>query len=180
MLGYMYAQRNDFHKAIDHFNAAIELNPHKIEFYNHRGNAFFEIGDYKHALEDDDKALELKNDQAETYVNRSMANYYLGNHPAALNDLKQGMKYGATNISEKFNTDLFTALQKDSIQIFTKMLEKDSLNAGIYNDRGIAKMQLKQYASAYEDFDKALFLRPSSNEIRMNRQVALANMNNRK
>lgn len=175
MLGYMYCQKNDFESGIESFTKAIELNSHKIEFYNNRGSAYFELKNYKMALEDDNKVLELKKDQPETYVNRSMVNYYLGNHKAALVDLKAAQKLGASNISQKFTDDLYAAFQNDTISLCNEKLRTDSLNAEIYNLRGIARLRLNQACEAFDDFDRAVRLKPKSGAYLYNRSLALEN-----
>ena len=180
MLGYMYVEKNEFGKAIENFNVAIDLDPHRTEFYNNRGYAYFEIKDYQHALEDDNKALELRKSQPETMINRSMANFFLGNHQAALQDLEMGRQMGASNIERRYVTDLFTAIEKDTIVMYNQMLEKDSLNASLYNERGIAKMKLKLFQQAFDDFDRAEMLNPASEAIRKNRQIALSNLANKR
>jgi tetratricopeptide (TPR) repeat protein len=177
MLGFKYAQRKEFKNALEQFNQAIRLNPGKAEFYNNRGNVYYEMKNYELALADFDKGIKDELGLPVKLVNRSMTYFYLGNHAAALQDIKQAQQIGAQTIPGDYIEALYTALQHDTIALCTEKLKTDSLNATLLNQRGIAQMRLGLFRQALADFNRALELRPNSDAIRANRQLALSNVN---
>jgi tetratricopeptide (TPR) repeat protein len=180
MLGYKYFELKDYQNALVSFNEAIRLRPNKAEFYNNRGNVYYALHKYELALADFNKGIEDSLGLPVKLVNRSMTNFYLGNHSEALHDIEHAQQIGAQTIPPDYIEALYTAFQNDTITICTAQLQTDSLNATLLNKRGIARMRLGQFKEAYADFDKALSLRPESDPIRANRQLALANLNRRK
>lgn len=180
MLGFKYFEQKDYQNALVSFNEAIRLRPGKTEFYNNRGNVYYAIKNYELALADFNKGIEDSLGLPVKLVNRSMTNFYLGNHTEALHDIEQAKKIGAQTIPSDYIEALYTAFQNDTITLCTARLKTDSLNATLLNKRGISKMRLGQFKEAYADFDKALSIRPDSDPIRANRQLALTNLNRRK
>ncbi len=180
MLGYKYFEQQEYPTALGCFNEAIRLRPGKAEFYNNRGNVYYAMKNYALALADFNKGIEDSLGLPVKLVNRSMTNFYLGNHTEALRDIEQAQKIGAQTIPPDYIQALYTVFQNDTITLCTAQLKTDSLNATLLNKRGIARMRLGQFKEAYADFDKALILRPDSDPIRANRQLALANLSRRK
>ena len=177
MLGFKYAERKDFKMALGCFNEAIRLNPHKPEYYNDRGNACYQLRNYRMALEDFNKAMEDGKLLSVKLVNRSMTYFYLGDHADALRDLERADKMGAQNIPGDYIDALYKACQNDTIALWTDKLRTDSTDASAYNQRGIARMRIGLYREALADFDKAIEIRPASDAIRSNRNLAIAAMN---
>jgi tetratricopeptide (TPR) repeat protein len=91
-LGYVLLEKGDIHTSIEHFNAAIRLNPYHHGFYMNRGEALSKAGMYQGALEDFNKSISLKPDYADAWYNRGTLHGKLGNSQAALEDLNEAIR----------------------------------------------------------------------------------------
>ncbi|MEO5643501.1 MAG: tetratricopeptide repeat protein [Bacteroidia bacterium] len=177
MLGFKYAEQKKYAQALVCFNDAIRLNPKKADFYNDRGNLHFQTKNYMLALQDFNKTMEDDKGKTVKLINRSMTYFYLGKHSEALHDLEAAQSDSEACIPAEYVTRLYNAFQKDTIEICTQKLKKDSLDASSYNTRGIAKLRLGIVEEALCDFNRALLLRPNSAAIKSNQQFALTQLN---
>jgi tetratricopeptide (TPR) repeat protein len=73
-------------------NAALEIDPQYALAYNHRGNAYDELGDYDRAIADYGQALKLDPRLAAAYLNRGMAHRKKGNLDRAIADYDRALK----------------------------------------------------------------------------------------
>jgi tetratricopeptide (TPR) repeat protein len=77
--GIIYGKLNQYKKAIDDFNKAIELNPNYFKAYNNRAFAYANLRQYQLAIEDYNKAIKLQSDYAKAYSNRAIVYLKQGN-----------------------------------------------------------------------------------------------------
>ena len=68
--GNAYLNLNQYERAIQDYNKAIQLNPNYFEAYNNRGWAYYCLKKYQQALKDFDKALELNPNNNQVKNNR--------------------------------------------------------------------------------------------------------------
>ena len=57
--GYIYLQMNQYQKALDDYNKAIELDPNNSTAYHNRGYIYNELKEYQKAIDECSKALSL-------------------------------------------------------------------------------------------------------------------------
>ncbi|MUG94502.1 tetratricopeptide repeat protein [Scytonema sp. UIC 10036] len=133
----------DYHNAIADCDRAIKNAPHLAEAYVNQGLAHYRLGDYPSAIADNNTALTLKPYDFRAYYNRGVANAVLGNHVQAIAD---------------YNLALSQIPPYPSAPL-----------ADIYNDRGIAHLELQDLLAAKRDFSVAIRLNPKDYRVYFNR-----------
>jgi Tfp pilus assembly protein PilF len=83
-LGIMTAQAQDFHRAVQLFDQAIEIDPDRAAVHCNRGLALQELRHWEAALASYDRAIALQVDFAEAYFNRGNLLKEIGQWEAAL------------------------------------------------------------------------------------------------
>jgi PGF-CTERM protein len=71
--GISFAKSDEYEKAIECFDKAIELDPNYANAYNNRGLTYYHLKQYERAIEDYNKAIELNPNGADAYYNRELA-----------------------------------------------------------------------------------------------------------
>ncbi|MBD2778864.1 tetratricopeptide repeat protein [Iningainema tapete] len=129
-------------------NMAINFAPDKADTYLNRGLAYYRLGDYLAAIADHNQAIALNKSDFRAYYNRGVAFAMLGNHQQAIGD---------------YNLALSQIPQNPSHQL-----------ADIYNDRGIARLELRDLPAAMGDFTRAIRFNPQDYRGYFNRACVCA------
>ena len=122
----VYYNKNEYGKAIEDFNKAIELDNKFALAYNNRGMVYLNKKEYDKAIEDFNKAIELDNKFALAYNNR-------------------GIVYLDRNKKDEYDK---------AIEDFNKAIELDNEFALAYGNRGLAYFYKKEYVKAFNNFKK--------------------------
>jgi len=77
---------------VDHFTAAIELDPTNHVLYSNRSGAYAALEQFDKALDDANKTIELKSDWPKGYVRKGCAQRFLGDVAGAKDTYLQGLK----------------------------------------------------------------------------------------
>ena len=85
--GKRYLEIEQYRRAIQDFDRAIELDPKDAEAFDGRGRAHVAQGENEAAIADYDKAIALKPDPAEAHFGRGIAGFLAGRFEAASADL---------------------------------------------------------------------------------------------
>ncbi|MFH1403484.1 MAG: AAA family ATPase [Candidatus Altiarchaeota archaeon] len=91
-LGNDYYKINEFDKAIEHYNKALELRPDLLETYFNRGLAYTRKQMYDKALEDMTKVIELNPNLAEAYYTRGLIHEYKMDYERAIGDYDKALE----------------------------------------------------------------------------------------
>jgi tetratricopeptide (TPR) repeat protein len=100
------AATQDFQRAIELYDQAIELNPSHAEAYYKRGNALKNLGRLDAAIASYDQAIERRPDYAYAYCNRGVVQQSLGLAAAALSSYDQAIAADATDAMAHYNRAL--------------------------------------------------------------------------
>lgn len=76
-----YAEKDEFHEAIEHFNNIIKLKPVNAGAYNNLGNAKFRVNQFEEASKDFQKVLNLYRSQGKTDVYNQLLRFFKGHFP---------------------------------------------------------------------------------------------------
>ncbi len=101
-LGNAYYHKDHYDRAIEEYNAALELSPGFAVVYNNRGNAYMDKGDLKYAIRDFNKARRLGMEDAELFYNRGITRLRQSEWENARADLAIAKDKGI-NIVEAFH-----------------------------------------------------------------------------
>jgi transitional endoplasmic reticulum ATPase len=91
-LGNDYYKINEFDKAIEHYNKALEIRPDLLETYFNRGLAYTRKQMYDKALEDLTKVIELNPNLAEAYYTRGLIHEYKMDYDRAIGDYDKALE----------------------------------------------------------------------------------------
>lgn len=146
--GCAYNDKEEYEKALLDFNHSIKLDPKSGLAYFNRGVSKSKLGNFKEALEDYETASKLKIEK------RYIFNFYVSWGGALAN----------------------TGKINEAMQLFNKAIAVDSMNASVYNNRGITKAMTGNMNGALADFNRAVELKPDFEEAIVNRDKALQSL----
>lgn len=99
-LAELFSKNNNYPKALENYNKALEINPKDVELYKDLGLTYFLIGEYDNAIAQMQESLKIKPDDA-------YAHYYIGQVYAFRSDEGRDIAKGIEGLEE------FVRLQKD-------------------------------------------------------------------
>jgi len=142
--GCAYNDRQEYDKALADFNHSIALDPKSGLAWFNRAVSKSKLGDFDAALKDYNEANNLKIEK------RYLFDFYVSWGGALANK-------GKTN---------------EAMELFDKAIAMDSMNASVYNNRGITKAITGNMSGALNDFNRAVHLKPDFEEAIVNRDRA--------
>lgn len=166
---------NDYDKAKEYYDKAIELNPEFAKAYYNRGIAYGELKDYDKAIEDNSKAIEFDPKDVSAYYNRGNAYYNLKRYYKAIEDYSKAIELNPELAKVYINRgNMYSKLKENykAIKDFNKAIELDPEDTEAYNNRGVAYYELKEYDKAIENYSKAIELKPELVGAYYNRAIA--------
>jgi tetratricopeptide (TPR) repeat protein len=183
-------QKADYPGAIEHFSAAIQINPKASKLFVSRGNAHFEMKDYKEAIADYTQAIQINPQSIDALLSRGNANYYSGDLQAAYRDYEETIRLDPNNANAFNNRGRVKMNQRNlkaALSDFNQSIRLNPKFAGAYNNRGNARRLLGELHGVMADFNRALALNPKYAEAYYSRglvrygmgeaQLALADYN---
>ena len=168
-----------YERAIEDFDKAIELEPDYVDAYINRGIGYFKQGKYECAIEDYDKAIEISPDLPEAYNNRGISYFKQGKYECAIEDYDKAIELKPDYADAYNNRGLSYSLIKETQRAlfdYDKAIEIDPNNSEVYYNRGNSYTDLKQYKRAIADYDKAIEIMPVYIEAYINRGISYARM----
>ena len=130
----------DYERAVKDYDKAIELEPDEADYYKRRARCYFELKDYERTVKEYNKAIELDPKHRSEYEYRIKE----ANNKAAESRDKVVMTHGG------------------EIEVYSKQIEQNPNDAGLYVKRALAYAELKKYNQAIRDYNKAIELKPNS------------------
>ncbi len=167
--------KKNYDGALTDINEVLRTQPNNARAFYLRGIINYGQKKYDQAIADETKAIELNPNSAEYYYKRGFIYRIKPNHDykSAIADLNRALEIvpnylnaylerGTTN----YEMENWSAAESD----YTQAIKN---GGSAYNDRGEANLKLENYAQAVADFRKAFELYPTSNDVKMNLDLAL-------
>ena len=155
--GLAHQAKGEFELAFADFQKAVQLMPEEPTPYNNRGSIYFTQGDFEKAIADFNQAIERDPQFAKAYYNRGAVFLSLGDNTGAIAEFDKAIEY----------TPVITATQAAPAQPAGSLLEfADSASQRYanlplaYANRGSAYLGNAEYDKAFQDFNKAIALKP--------------------
>lgn len=179
-LGVDNMQRGNYLQAIENLNLAIQMRKDFTAAYSDRCLAYLQLQDYHQALADCTQAINLAPDNFEAYLHRGIAQYRQGNYPEAIADQNQAIALKPYNFQAYYNRGIALAGEgnySEAIVDYNRALTQipqttSLLVADIYNDRGLAQIELQNAEAAMGDFNLAIRLNANDDRAYFNRGCA--------
>ncbi|MBD2198882.1 MULTISPECIES: tetratricopeptide repeat protein [Calothrix] len=179
-LGVNEIQHGDYQQAIANLNQAIQLQSDFHQAYSDRCLAYLHLQQYHQAIADCTVAINLSPTNAQAYLNRGLANYRQQDYPAAIADYEQAIALQPHEFRAYYNLALAyaaTGNYSQSITDYNLALSQIPTStpvvlADIYNDRGLAQLELQDIEGAMADFTMAIKLDAKDDRAYFNRGCA--------
>lgn len=160
-----YIAREQFDKAINSANRAIQIDEKSVEGYSLRGYAYALMGNADQALADQKKALELNSNLAEAYQRRVSAHLLKKDGASALQDVEKAISMKPSHVDSYCDRAYLKALQGDAAGAMTdldKAISTSPKYAKAHLQKGLALLDQKNYDGALKCFDEVIKLQPTN------------------
>jgi len=87
----------NFKEAVEHYSAAIALDPSGHVFFSNRSAAYCKLEDYPKALEDADECIKINPKWGKGWTRKATALEFMGRHADALEAYEEGLKVDPEN-----------------------------------------------------------------------------------
>jgi len=158
--GDNYRQKRKWHKAVNAYTKAIELDKNDFRSHERRARAYFELADYHQVVTNLTKAVEIKPDRYLLYDLRGRAHSMLGNKNGVTTDFAR-----AVELHPGHNVFLHKALSFIELKDFNQALvdlnraiELKTDYAYAYLNRGLIYQKLGKNEEARSDFQRTVDL----------------------
>ncbi|NRB08919.1 MAG: tetratricopeptide repeat protein [Richelia sp.] len=181
-LGVEEMRQGNYQGAITQFTQAIQLQNNFANAYSNRCLAYLQIQFYQNAVTDCTQAIKISPNNSEAYLNRGLAYQRQGNYQAAIADNNQVISIQTEDFRAYYNRGVANAYLGNSLQAiedyntalsYTHQVS-NTLIADIYNERGLAYLQLTDQQTAILNFNRAINIDSSNYRIYFNRGCAHA------
>jgi len=160
--GVVKQHLDDYSGALADYNKAIALDSLSGKAYYNRGNARLELNDYDNALKDVKKALLINENDDEAYFIRGKIHMALKDPKAAVLDYNSASFINVKNTkvlayrgyAESFIPEYAARMSAD----FAEAVRLEPNSAYVYDLRGQAAVNLKNFNGAMQDYNKAITL----------------------
>ena len=195
---YLYLKQNEYDKAINDYNKAIEFNPNKVSYYAERADLYAKQKEYLNAIKDYNKAIELNPNNAVYYSKRAKVYEQQNEYDKALTDYNKAIELNPSkksyyverdSLKKLIRLDEFKELQKQknthinnaqkyehkqnyskAIDEYTKAIELAPKDADLFTSRAELYFIIKEeYDKAISDYSKALELKPDNDHYYVQR-----------
>lgn len=177
--GTVYTERGNYHKAIEDYNAALEINAQYEEALNNRAIAHGAIGQNDLAFKDYGQALKIKPNYADAYYNRGLLYNKIGRYDMAISDFTSAIKFDPSMADAFVSRGIALGSQRQYDQALNDFNRALAINRNLYQayfNRGIVYNIRQQYDLAAADFSEVLRLKPDNAEAHNYIGVILAKM----
>src|SRR5205823_3447801 len=175
-LGLALARHGKLAEAVEHYEAALRLEPGYVDADYAWGNALARQGKLAEAVEHYEAALRVKPDHANAHTNAGAALVGQGKLAEAIEHYQQALRAKPDHADAHTNLGEALAQQgklDEAIEHYRRALEIRPESADAHNDWGLALARQGKLAEAVKHYQEAVKLRPSFSEAQSNLVNAL-------
>jgi tetratricopeptide (TPR) repeat protein len=174
-IAQVYNALNDFDRAIHFLSMTIELDPNYSEYWNMRGNWYFNTDDIPQALTNYLRAIELSPPYPEVWANVGHCYRHLGETEQSV------AAYSRCLDLEPAQFAIFVARAQSletlgeldlALADYQTALEIDPNQPLVLANRAILFYELGNFLAAIQDLDRAIMLDPNNLDLHENRAIA--------
>jgi tetratricopeptide (TPR) repeat protein len=178
-LAQVYNAIGSHREAIEHYAAAIALDPNYSEYYNDRGSVHLHIGNLEEAEKDYLKAIELSPPYFEVLTNLAQCYRLMGRMEQAIESYSRALDLEPNQIlallgRAKAYEEVGKA--KEALSDFTRAIILDPSLWDAFASRGVIQYEMGNLDSALDDFNRAVELNSETADLFENRATVLADL----
>lgn len=169
--GNMAYKKKDFETALNHYNAALELDPTDITFYNNIAAVYFERKEYEKCIETCEKGIEIGRENRADFKLIGKAFARIGNSYRKMEDYHKAKTYYEKAMSEHRTPEVKTSLSEVESKI--KEVERkqyiDPVKAEEEKEKGNELFKKGDYSTAIKHYSEAIRRNPDDPKLYSNR-----------
>ncbi|MBL4560609.1 MAG: tetratricopeptide repeat protein [Labilibaculum sp.] len=151
-------------EAIPLLHAMLKKDSANSKYYFRLGNAYQKLNKNNRAINNYTKAKQLNPNSTATLLNLSSCFYSSGNYPKAEQELVKLQQLTPNNYSVDLLLAKTYSVQnkyQQSLYIYTKLNQQDSLNPNIHKQMGSLKRRMQNFIGSLDSYIKAYELNPN-------------------
>lgn len=163
LLAGSYARDQDYDRAKDYYQKAIELNPHFADGYYNLGGICFDLGKYREAIPSYKKAIELNPDLATAHNNLANVYYKLADYDQAQTLYKKAIELNRYSVRPYYNLGIIYHEMHNHEQaqvLYKKAIAMDPYFADAYYNLGNVYYDLGDYEQAAPLYEQTISFNP--------------------
>ncbi|QMS87841.1 tetratricopeptide repeat protein [Nostoc edaphicum CCNP1411] len=177
--GESYRSMEQYDKALQNFDRAIELYPQYLAAIANRGETYRLMERYEEALEDFNRAIELNPQDEWAIASRSLTHRSMERYEEALQDFNRAIelnpKYEWAIANRGFTYHLMKRYE-EALEDFNRAIELNPKYEWAIASRGLTHRSMERYEEALEDFNRAIELDPKYDWAIANRGITYRSM----
>lgn len=157
--GVAYSELQEYEKAIQYHNKAIEIANSIPALYYNRANTYNKLGEYQKAIIDYKKAITLDPDNADYHCNLGYTYDDLGMYEEAVDNYNKAIEinpYNTINLSCRAAAYVNIKEFEKAINDYNQAIELDPFDPQLFFNRGLALANSGQINDAIKDFEECL------------------------
>ncbi len=171
---------NDFDRAFNDFNIAIQMKQGDPKIYSNRGNIYALRGKYDLSLADYSKSIELDSSDFNVYLNRGITYSIMEKYDSAFADWERVLRTHGPEI-KLYQNRAYAYLKankfKEAIGDYKALNDMGiQMDPNMYFFRGFANYRLGNYDLAIDDNTNAIRMKPDYKEAYYNRGQTYVSM----
>ena len=146
----------DMPSALQLFEQAIILDPHRAEAYYKRGNVLKDLGRLEEACSSYDRAVEIKPDYAYAYCNRGTVQQSLGAMAAALSSYDLAIAHNAMDVIAHYNRALLMQIfcrWEEALASYDRAISIDPNYADAQYNRALLQLFLGDFENGWRGYE---------------------------
>lgn len=163
--GVVQLSRDDFPRALNYFEKAVEIDPTYTEAWYQAGFCYGILGRHGEALKASRQAARLRPDWAETFVNIGASSFALGQYKEAADAYRQAIKLDENKPDTQYSLGL--SLEKlnrtdEEILAYKRAITLKPDHPNAIEKLGVAYFKQKRYADALSAFEHLKTYKPDA------------------
>ena len=176
-IAQVHASLRNLPAAIEHYTAAMEIDPRYSEYYNERGAAYLGIGKPEEAIADLRRAIELSAPYPEVWINLGQAYRHVGRDEDAVAAYTRALELDPSSALARIGRAQARAslgAAEGAIEDYGRAIALDPKDPLLLSNRGALLYELGRFDESLADLEAAVALAPDDPDLEANRAIALA------
>jgi tetratricopeptide (TPR) repeat protein len=168
-----------YDEAIEHYTAAMAMDPNYSEYYNERGSVFLRLGRLEEALVDYRQSIELSPPYHEVFTNLGQCHRRRGEFALALEAYSRALDLEPDQVlpwAGRAKAREEMGFRDEAIADYSAALALDPAQWDVLASRAVLRYEAGQLEESLEDLGKAIDLSPEQADLYSNRAIVLADL----